>query len=419
MHCRFIDNNHVIEELLTLIGLEGETTGQAIYNALVKRFNDMKIPLQNCISVATDGAPAMTGKEQGVVARLKKDIPSLLTFHCIIHQTVLCGKLNAHFQELMSNAMKMINFLKSQSALRHRNLKKFLKQANAEYEELLTHNNVRWLSKGNALSRIWSVREELQSFLLTCTSSNAQPFKEMMGSIPDMCDMAFLVDICGHLNELNLKLQGHGKTIVDLLLAVQSFEHKLELFAADITADMHHFTTLKTFLSENDGEYGFTTTEYVQFIEKLSQEFKKRFGQFQSLKHLVLLIKAPQSAKPHGEWMAQLPALGIDVSAAAIQLELCNLNDADIESIDDTFWLKPTTEAEYPHLTKLAKCLLTVFAATYICESAFSCMNHIKSKNRSVLTQDHLHQLLRVACSSREPDYKKIMDNYKQSHVSH
>lgn len=420
MCCRFIDGEKISEDLLTLIGLEGMTTGEAIYNALVKRFSDLEIPMRKCISVTTDGAPAMVGKQQGVVARLKTDMPSMLAFHCIIHQTVLCGKLSAIFQQLMTNAMKMINFLKSQSALRHRNLRKFLNEANAEYDDLLTHNNVRWLSKGNALFRIWKVREELLSFLNTCTSSNAQPFKEMMSSTEDMCDLAFLVDICGHLNKLNLKLQGREKTIVDLLVAVQSFEHQLELFATDIQADMLQFITLKTFIDDIDVEdIGFTTNGYVQFIEGLTQEFNKRFSQFQSLKHLVQLIKAPQKAKPNGEWMAELPTLQTDVSASTIQLELCNMKGADIQNINDTFWLEATTEAEYPHLTKLAKLLLTIFASTYICESAFSNMNHIKNKLRSTLTQDHLDQLLRVACSNREPDYKNMLDTYKQFHSSH
>ncbi len=107
------------------------------------------------------------------------------------------------------------------------------------------------------------------------------------------------------------------------------------------------------------------------------------------------------------------------------------MKGADIQNINDTFWLEATnvavrtatleatTEAEYPHLTKLAKLLLTIFASTYICESAFSNMNHIRNKLRSTLTQDHLDQLLRVACSNRKPDYKNILDMYKQFHSSH
>lgn len=80
MCCRFIDGEKISEDLLTLIGLEGMTTGEAIYNALVKRFSDLEIPMRKCISVTTDGAPAMVGKQQGVVAQLKTDMPSMLVF---------------------------------------------------------------------------------------------------------------------------------------------------------------------------------------------------------------------------------------------------------------------------------------------------------------------------------------------------
>ncbi|XP_067932725.1 protein FAM200A-like [Watersipora subatra] len=172
----------------------------------------------------------MVGRDQGFIARLKKDMPSILTFHCIIHQTALCGKLNNLLQQLMCNAMKMINFLKSQSALKHKNLRKFLKETDAACEDLLTQNNIRLLSKGNALSRLWSIREELSSFLKTCTSLIARKFQEMMSSSKDMSDFDFLVDICGYLNDLNLKLRGKNKTIINTLPAVQVFFHKLELF---------------------------------------------------------------------------------------------------------------------------------------------------------------------------------------------
>ena len=230
-----------------MVGLEGETTGQAIYDALINELDNMKIPLHKCISVTTDGTPAMVGREQGVIARLKKDMPSMLAFYCIIHQTVLCGNLNDHFPQLMCKAMKMINFLRSQSALRHKNLRKFLKENYTLFEDLLTYNNIRWLSKGNALSRLWSIRQELTSFLNTCTTLNARQFQEMMSSSKYISDLAFLVDICGQLNDLNLKLQGKNKTTINTLLAVQTFFHNLELFLVDVAGDMLHFPTLKAF----------------------------------------------------------------------------------------------------------------------------------------------------------------------------
>ncbi|XP_067933092.1 EPM2A-interacting protein 1-like [Watersipora subatra] len=158
------------------------------------------------------------------------------------------------------------------------------------------------------------------------------------------------------------------------------------------------------------------TAEYTHFIEKLQQEFSNRFSQFQSLKHIIQLIKAPQKAKPIGEWVTQLPLKSVNVSS--LQLELCNLKGTDIDEIEEGFYLKASTKAEYSQLAQLGRWLYTVFAATYICESAFSYMNNIKSKLRSTLTQNYLCQLLRIACCSREPDYQE-MSSHKQFHVSH
>ena len=126
---RFFDGERFVGELLSLIG--------PVFNALVSKLDELGIPLDRCMSVTTDGAPAMVGTQQGFVARVREDKQSLLAFHCIIHQTVLCGKLNVNFQALMINSMKMINHLKSKSALRHSKLTEFLHETNAKYDDLL------------------------------------------------------------------------------------------------------------------------------------------------------------------------------------------------------------------------------------------------------------------------------------------
>ena len=208
----------------------------------------------------------------------------------------------------------------------------------------------------------------------------------MMSSSKDMSDLAFLVDICCHLNDLNLKLQGKNKTIINTLPAVQAFSHKLELFLVDVQGDTLHPPALKAFL-----DFYIFTAEYSHFIEKLQQEFSNRFSQFQSLKHIIQLIKAPQKAKPNGEWVTHLPLKSFN--ASSLQLELCSLKVTDIDEIEERFYLKASTKAEYLQLAQLERWLHTVFVATYICESAFLYMNNIKSKLRSNLTQDHLCQL--------------------------
>ena len=128
---RFFNGEQFEEELLSLIELDGDTKGLTVYNLLSRKLDDLGLPFEKCISITSDGAPAMVGHEQGLVARLKKDKGSLLSFHCIIHQSVLRGKLSGDFQQLMVNMMKMINYLKSKSALRHRKLRQFLDECEA------------------------------------------------------------------------------------------------------------------------------------------------------------------------------------------------------------------------------------------------------------------------------------------------
>lgn len=48
------------------------------------------------------------------------------------------------------------------------------------------------------------------------------------------CKFCYLVDITGHLNQLNMRMQGHGTVFYSLYQAVLVSETKLELFTHDI-----------------------------------------------------------------------------------------------------------------------------------------------------------------------------------------
>ena len=67
---------------------------------------------------------------------------------------VLCASLGMEYSEIMTTLMSLVNFLRASSALQHRLLRSFLTEVNAEFDELLLHNNVRWLSKGKVLEHL-------------------------------------------------------------------------------------------------------------------------------------------------------------------------------------------------------------------------------------------------------------------------
>jgi hypothetical protein len=140
---RYYLDNKYNEQLLTVLPLTERTTGEDLYTALKAYLQNQEIPMEKIISVATDGAPSMVGIHSGLVKRLKDDNPQILAFHCIIHESILCSQLKEEYGSLMLNIMKLINFLKSKSALRHRQLRKFLQDSDAQYNDLLLYNNIR------------------------------------------------------------------------------------------------------------------------------------------------------------------------------------------------------------------------------------------------------------------------------------
>ena len=72
----------------------------------------------------------------------------MTNYHCIIHQFVLCASMGDEFYVVMDIIVKIVNFLRSTSALQHCLLRSFLAEIVASYDNLLLHNNVECLSKG-------------------------------------------------------------------------------------------------------------------------------------------------------------------------------------------------------------------------------------------------------------------------------
>lgn len=176
----------------------------------------------------------MMGREKGLVQRLKLLHPQLISYHCIIHQSILCASLGEIYAEIMNTMMKLANFLRASSALQHRLLKLFLTEVNAEFDDLLLHNNIRWLSKGKVLERFWAIRNELQLFLSQQKSAKAKLFMDFLQNPEKMEAVAFLTDMTSHMNDLNLKLQGKGYTVYELMSAVRAFQRKLQVFKSDL-----------------------------------------------------------------------------------------------------------------------------------------------------------------------------------------
>lgn len=106
---------------------------------------------------------------------------------------------------------------------------------------------------------------------------------------------------------------------------------------------------------------------------------------------------------------------------AASQLEMIELSEDDrLKSVlkEGTmeFW-KIVPIERYPSVKQAALKLLSMFGSTYIFELLFSTLKQVKSNHRSVLTDTHVKELLRVATTEYKPDLTKIVET-KECQVS-
>ncbi|PNF31386.1 hypothetical protein B7P43_G09113 [Cryptotermes secundus] len=355
----------------------------------------------------TDGAKSMTGTISGFVGFLRQNQITVPTLHCIIHQEALCAK-SIKLSTTMATVTKITNLIRGGNrSLTHRKFLTLLEEMDSAYGDLLLHTEVRWLSRGKCLVRFFELRHEIATFLREEVTNSAE-LQNDLEDVEFLRNLAFLTDITQHLNVLNLQLQGKKQTICQMVGFVDSFRKKLHLFKSALDKNnLLHFPCCRK-LSEEEEE-GLEFRDYTEIIEDLSSEFDRRFNDFESFRPDISLFSNPIHCD-------------IESQPGHLQLELCelqcdpSLNTSQVTGID--FW-KLLSPERYPLLRNWALKLCSVFASTYICETAFSSLKHVKSKNRNRLSDVVLSHILRVATSQLEVDFISLVSSFMKPQCSH
>ena len=398
----------VTEELVGLKGLKDRTTGENIFSCVLDTINKFKLNWNLLSAVTTDGAKNMIGHNIGFMGHLhryleERGIEKPMQFHCIIHQQALCGKFLGA-ASVMSVVISTVNYIRK-TGLNHRQFKHFLETIESEYGDLLYHTEVRWLSRGNVLKRFFDLRMEIDIFM-----------NEKLKPVPEISDpkwlwyLAFLTDICEHLNLLNKKLQGRGKLVNNLYYNITAFETKLELFKYHIMQqNFVHFSCCNN-LSKTLPINIFPTEDCTKNIALLQTAFADRFMDFKEKSKMFQFFQNPFE-------------ISIMDVKEDFQFELAELQADDrLKSVYKnenliSFYQKLEDE-DYPKLKENASILISIFGSTYICEQTFSKLKYIKSKNRSRLTDSHLENYLQIGTSNLKPNINEI-SLLKQAHTSH
>ena len=184
---------------------------------------------------------------------------------------------------------------------------------------------------------------------------------------------------------------------------VTAFMNKLLLFSEQLQNNrLDHFETLKQVnLLKSNKE------RYVVQLNDLHSEFTRRFSDFRKLKNEFTTVSAPFSISANN-------------APSEVQLELIDLQADPRHAfnfrIDEiTNFYSSLDEHSFYKLRSLAKKMLVFFGSTYICEQAFSTLKFNKSKIRSVITDAHLADVMRITTSDRVPNYSSLVINQEES----
>ena len=418
--------------MLGLETLSSNATGKNICDIVANMFNKRKIDISKIVSVTTDDAPNMVGRNVGFVKLFTEVVDDrILPFHCIIHQEVMCAKAGLkELNNVVSVVTKVVKLISSRP-LHKREFSILLNQVDSSYNGLLLYNNVRWLSRGKTLERFVEYLNEIKHFL---SMKNVNDFPEL-DDAAWLSNLMFFTDLSIHLNELNVKLQAYGKSVDVMFGSILAFKSKLKIFQRDLeTKSYKYFLRLQKMRDElgepNQDIMNNEDAYFLSVLNSLKDQFCSRLVQFRELEETTLFIKYPDQASFPKLKTDLFEWLGID----NFEMELVELQSsflwkqkfinlrADLEkrerdrltgsssrNQDEELMCAWNDNPEtFSALKKFAKAILTVFSSTYTCETLFSSLNYIKNEKRNWLTDDSSSACLMLKSTKYKPNIKEL-----------
>ncbi|XP_058992466.1 zinc finger MYM-type protein 6 isoform X1 [Mustela lutreola] len=395
-YIRFIDYDcsDIKEELLCCIEMPSQITGFEIFELINKYIDSKSLNWKHCVGLCTDGAASMAGRCSGFRAKIQEIATNTVAFtHCFIHREHLAAaKLSPCLHEILLQSAQILSFIKS-NALNSRMLTILCEEMGSEHVNLPLHAEVRWISRGRILTRLFELRHEIEIFLNQKHSDLAKYLLDEEW----VAKLAYLSDIFSLINELNSSLQGTMTTLFNLYNKMDIFKEKLKMWLKRAQEnDFDMFPSFSEFLNSSDLNMRGIASIISEHLEGLSQMFHDCYPPEDDLRSGNLWIINPfmnhQNSNLTDFEEEKLVQLSSDLELQSV-----------FKSMSVTqFWVNAKTC--YPELHEKAMKFLLPFSTIYLCDATFSALT--ESKQRNLLVSG---PALRLAVTSLIPRIEKLV----------
>ncbi|ELU09236.1 hypothetical protein CAPTEDRAFT_200712 [Capitella teleta] len=228
---------------MNILGCSSGCKADDIVVLLKTVLKDKKLDLAHLIAVSCDGAAVMQGKDNGVVKKLRDEIPLLLHTHCFAAKLALAS----------SQAANDVTYLRSPKRTRNcQEIQKALDEKVLKYQQVFgTH----WLSLFKSVTAISetykSLVTSLQHDFEEEETAKAGGLLKKISTYEFVATTFFLLDVLTHLYRACLVLQTSNLTyasasdeVDSLKKAIASFEEQdgihFKNFLASVSEDQSH-----------------------------------------------------------------------------------------------------------------------------------------------------------------------------------
>ncbi|QQP53813.1 Protein ZBED8-like [Caligus rogercresseyi] len=401
---RYEKEKKVKEEFLFCELLTTTTTAEEVKKLVDYFFEKNGLSWMQFQHICTDGAPAMIGVRTGFVTLVKSKWPHISNSHCSLHRYALASKtMPPELMSVLDSVISSINFIRGR-AKNHRLFGMMAQEMGSTHTSLLYHTQVRWLSRGKCLARVFEMHTEVEIFLREMETRGDHRHENYKN--PEfLMKLAYLADIFGTLNEVNVTLQGREASVSDVKDKLAGLGARIALWIRRLhRGNVAAFPLLDAFLLDKQLDLPDDLKESIAaHLERLTSEFKAYFDGVEPAYYPW--YKDPFGAVVDDEMEEAEELLMLRESAVA-KAEFRKLSLSE-------FWLQQ--QDTYPRLCNKAAQMFLPFPTTYLCEAGFSVMFDLKPKKRNRL---EMSSDMRLACSETKPNILKLVADCKEQ-VSH